>query len=125
MLDAFMTHPTLAVKFISTRNTNCMLLITPCHPSCVTMATFYSVALHTVLYALALSPGRSSNVIVHPQQPRMNLGEDLLQDHHSEQLSFILLGSLRPQTFVYKLTNTYIMLQYIRTHMFTYTHTHC
>lgn len=41
-----------------------MLLITPCHHLCVTMETFCSHPLHSVLYAPALSPGRSSHVIV-------------------------------------------------------------
>lgn len=68
-----------------------MMLITSCHYLAVTMATICSHPLHTALYVPALSPGRSGDVIVHPRQPRMNLREDLLQDHQPLRTTVIHL----------------------------------
>ena len=81
---------------ISTGTSSCMLLIRPCHHLCVSMATFCSHTIHAALYALTLSAGRSCNLIVQPQQPRMNLGEDLLQDHQPLRTT-VLHFSLLPR----------------------------
>lgn len=107
LLGTFMTNSAPAVKLCSiyTRNTNYMLLIRSCHRLSVTMATFSSHLLHSALYFLALSAASLSDVIVHPRQPRMNPGEDVLQDHQQLRAT-VTHFTLQPRGSVYELTPT-------------------